>query len=115
MPLPKIKRIKREKDFERIFKTGRAFKHPLFLLKISKNDFSYCRAAVSAPISLSKKAVIRNKVKRTFWAALGEIFPRCRPGVDLVIIISPAAADKNIYRITESLKEIFIKANIVEK
>src|SRR3989338_529318 len=43
MPLPKIKRIKREKDFERIFKTGRAFKHPLFLLKISKNDFSYCR------------------------------------------------------------------------
>ncbi len=115
MAIPKAKRIKRDKDFERVFKTGRALKHPFFLLKFSKNNFPYCRAAVSAPMSLSKKAVTRHKVKRIFWAALGEVFSRCRPGVDLVIIISPGAIDKNVYQITGSLEEIFIKANIVQK
>lgn len=114
MAIPKAKRIKREKDFERVFKTGRALKHPFFLLKFSKNDLSYCRAAVSAPISLSKKAVVRNKMKRIFWAALGKVFIRCRSGIDLVIVISPAAIDKKIYQVTESLEDIFIKANIVQ-
>jgi|SRR3989338_2924732 len=114
MALPRNRRIKREKDFERVFKTGKTFKYPFFLLKISKNNFPYCRAAISVPISLSKKSVVRNKVKRIFWSALGEIFPRCRPGVDLVIIVSPAAVEKSFHQITKSLEEIFIKANIVE-
>lgn len=122
MALPKNRRIKREKDFEKVFSRGRAFKHPFFLLKFLKNDLSYCRAAVSVPISLSKKAVVRNRTKRIFWAALDKVFIRCLPageagysGIDLVIIVSPAAAEKNLTQITRSLEDIFIKANIVNK
>lgn len=114
MPLPKTRRIKHEKDFERVFKTGRVLKHPFFLLKFLKNGLTYCRAAISVPVAVSKKAVIRNRVKRIFWAALEKIFLRCRPGVDLVIITSPAAVEKNLNQITDSLEDIFIKANIVE-
>lgn len=122
MALPKNRRIKNEKGFERVFKAGRAFKHPLFLLKFFKTDLPYCRAAVSVPVALSKKAVVRNKVKRIFWSALEKTFRRCPPpsarsggggGVDLVIVVSPAAAEKNLEQITRSLEEIFIKANIV--
>ena len=114
MPLPKNRRIKREKDFERVFKTGRALKHPLFLLKFLKTDLSYCRMAVTVPISLSKKSVERNKIKRIFWAALSAIFPRCRSGVDLILVPSPAAVEKSLAQITRSLEDIFIKANIVQ-
>lgn len=113
MALPKNRRIKNEKSFERVFKAGRAFKHPFFLLKFSKTDLSYCRAAVSVPMAFSKKAVVRNKVKRIFWSALEKIFRRCQAGLDLIIIASPAAAEKNLEQITRSLEEIFIKANIV--
>ena len=121
MPLPNNLRIKHEKDFERIFKTGLAFKHPLFLLKFLKNKLSYCRVAISVPVSLSKKAVVRNKIKRLFWTALEDIFMHYSlanetdfSGIDLVIVVSPVALEKNIDQITKSLEEIFIKANIVK-
>lgn len=114
MTLPKNRRIKLENDFEKIFKSGRTVRHPLFLLKFLNSSLGYCRAAISVPISVSKKAVIRNKLKRIFWAALEEIFPRCRPGVDLVIVVSPSAKEKKFHQITGSLEETFIKANIVE-
>lgn len=111
---PKTKRIKNKKDFERVFKTGRALKHPFFLLKFLKNDLTYCRAAISMPVAVSKKAVIRNRVKRIFWIALEKVFFRCRPRVDIIIITSPAAVEKSLNQITDSLEDIFIKANIVE-
>lgn len=66
------------------------------------------------PVSVSKKAVVRNRIKRIFFSALEEIFPSCRPGIDLVIVVSSSAVKKTIYEISRSLEEIFIKANIVE-
>ena len=114
MALPKNRRIKTEKDFEKIFKSGRSVRHPLFLLKFLNSSLSYCRAAVSVPVSVSKQATVRNRIKRIFFSALEEIFPSCRPGVDLVIVASSAALKKTIYEISKSLEEIFIKANIVE-
>lgn len=114
MALSKDQRIKREKDFEKIFRTGTSIKHPFFLLKFLNSPLSFCRAAVVVPMNVSKQAVARNKLKRIFWAALNQIFPRCRPGIDLVIVVYPAAKEKKIYQITKSLEEIFTKANIVE-
>ncbi len=114
MPLPKNLRIKREKDFEKIFKTGQSFRHPFFLLKFLRSPLSYCRAAISVPLAVSKEATTRNKLKRIFWAALGEIVPRCRPGFDLVLVVSPMAKEKKINQISQSLEEIFLKANIVQ-
>lgn len=114
MALPKNRRIKAEKDFEKIFKSGRAVRHPLFLLKFLNSSFPYCRAAVSVPVSVSKQATERNRLKRIFLAALEKVFPRCRSGIDLVIVASPAALEKKIDQITRSLEDIFLKANIVE-
>ena len=114
MALPKNRRIKLEKDFEKIFKSGRSVRHTLFLLKFLNSPLPYCRAAVAVPVSVSKQATIRNKLKRIFFSALGEILPRCHSGIDLVIVVSSAAVKKTIYEISKSLEEIFIKANIVE-
>lgn len=114
MALPKNRRIKRKNDFEKVFKTGRSVRHPFFLLKFLNSSLPFCRAAVVVSVAVSKKAADRNKIKRTFWAALKKIFPRCRPGVDLVILVYVAAKEKNFYQIFASIEEIFIKANIVE-
>ena len=114
MALPKSRRIKAEKDFEKIFKSGRSVRHPFFLLKFLNSALSYCRAAVSVPVAVSKQATERNRLKRIFLAALEKLLPRCRSGIDLVVVVSPAALDKKIFQITKSLEDIFIKANIVE-
>ena len=57
-------RIKKKKDIENIFKKGKTFKQDSLILKILKNDLSFSRFGFIVPKKVSKKAVVRNKIKR---------------------------------------------------
>ena len=76
MVLPKSMRIKGYKCFDYIHKTSNKFNTNLMLLKVAKantrlikefngkNHLSNLRCAVSISNKVSKKAVVRNKIRR---------------------------------------------------
>ena len=70
-------RLKKNKDFEQIFKKGKSVKGDFLLLKIVKNKLNKNRFAAIVSQKVSKKAIIRNKIRRRiaeiirqkeFWA-----------------------------------------------
>ena len=57
-------RLKKQKDFENVFKTGKGFKQSSLYLKVQKNDLKSTRFGFIVSKKFSKKAVERNKIKR---------------------------------------------------
>ena len=62
--LPKINRIKKKKDFEAIFKNSKTTRTNFFIFKISKNKLDINRFGFVVSQKVSKRAVVRNKVRR---------------------------------------------------
>ncbi len=69
--LGKENRLRRKKDFEEIFKKGRSFKESFLVLKILKNNLKVSRFGFVVSQKVSKKAVVRNKIKRRLREIVG--------------------------------------------
>ncbi|RUR84320.1 hypothetical protein DSM107007_28360 [Nostoc sp. PCC 7120 = FACHB-418] len=48
---------------------------------------------VSISTKVSKRAVVRNRIKRQITAAMQQLLPRLAPGWKLVVIVKPTAAE----------------------
>lgn len=100
----------RNKEFDRAFKLGQSFYSRILGVKAVDNDLSINRFGILISTKVSKKAVIRNKIKRQIRAALHEEMPRLKIGKDLVIIVFPQILDKKFQEIKDfvilSLKKI---------
>lgn len=53
-----------KKVFDRVFKTGKTVRGGFFFVRFKSNDLGYGRAAVVVPSKVSKKSVVRNRIKR---------------------------------------------------
>ncbi|MCX6765195.1 MAG: ribonuclease P protein component [Candidatus Nealsonbacteria bacterium] len=87
--LPKENRLKNKKDFEKVFKNGKGFKDGLLYVKFAGNNLKDSRFGFIVSTKVSKKAVVRNKIKRILRAALKSELKDIKKGVDAVIITSP--------------------------
>jgi ribonuclease P protein component len=106
-----INRIKKKKDFELIFKNSKSFKNNIFILKIAKNDLGISRVGLVISKKVSKKAVIRNKIRRRLSEAVKLEINNIKAGMDLVLIVLPEAEKKDFSEIKEAVKNAFIKIN----
>jgi ribonuclease P protein component len=64
MALNKKNRLKKKKDFERVFKQGKAVKGNFLFAKYISNDLGFPRFAFIVSSKVSGKAVVRNRVRR---------------------------------------------------
>ncbi len=102
-------RLKRKKDFEKIFKQGESFKQDFLFLKIKKNNLNISRFAFIVSQKVSKKAVIRNKIKRWLREAVRTNLVRIISGVDCILTASPGIEIKNFKEAEETVSKIFNK------
>jgi ribonuclease P protein component len=109
--LSKDNRIKKKKDFELIFKNSKNFKNNFFILKIAKNDLGVNRFGFVISKKVSKKAVIRNKIRRRLSEAVKVEINNIKAGMDLILIVLPGAEKKDFYEIKEAVKNAFVKIN----
>ena len=116
--LSKLNRIKKKKDFEIIFKKGKSFKNKLFILRFLKNNFNQSRFGFVVSQKVSKKAVIRNKIRRRLSEIIKDNLKNIQKpenNLDLVFISLPETAGKEFLAIKESVEELLIKAKIITK
>lgn len=113
--LPKQNRLNKKSDLEKVFKEGRSFKNSTFVLRFTKNNLKNpARFGIIVSGKVSKKAVIRNKIKRRIRAVIRELLVKIKPGTWVVLIAQDLAAQKSFQEIKEQLINLFYKAKILK-
>jgi ribonuclease P protein component len=110
----KQQRIKKNKEFQRVFKKGKSFANRQFIVYVLKSDQPEFRLG----LSVSKKvgnAVTRNRVKRYIRQTFLEIKEDVMPNADYVIIARQQAADLDFHESRKSLEHILKIARALPK
>jgi len=110
--LPNINRLKKKKDFEKVFKEGKSFSQGFLFLKINKNKLNISRFGFIVSKKVSKKAPVRNKIKRRLREITRSKMPKIKNGIDCIIIVLSGLENLSFSEIEESINKIFKKAKI---
>lgn len=111
--LPKRNRLKKNKDFENVFKKGQGFKEDFLYLKIKKNSLKSSRFGFVVSKKFSQKAVARNKVKRRLRELIRTKLPKIKKGIDGVVIIMPGFKINDFWELEEIINKLFKKAKLI--
>ena len=113
--VPKINRIKKKKDFELIFKNSSSFKNNLFILKVKENNLGLNRFGFVISSKVSKKAVIRNKIRRRLAEIIKSEIENIPLGTDLVFIALRGIEKKEFVDLKEAVKTTLSKIKLITK
>jgi ribonuclease P protein component len=135
--LPKANRLKSRKDFQAVFREGirrhgsyltlRALK-PSCLTKPSldtatqttqatdSTHLASTRIGISISTKVSKRAVVRNRIKRQITAYLHNLLPKLSPGWRLVVIVKPTAAESKCVspQFLQELEQLLAQAEVFD-
>ncbi len=107
-------RLQKRKDIDLVFKKGKTFKEGLLLLKVLETDLSASRFAFVISQKVSKKANIRNKLRRRLkdisQKLLKEKKDRSR---DILMIILPGLEKKEYKELESMVKKTFEKLKLI--
>jgi len=111
--LTKTNRLRKEKDFEKLFKKGKSFKNGFLILKIVENDSKESRFGFIVSQKVSKTATLRNKVKRRLRDIIQQNVANIKKGTDVALIALPGLEKKSFLETKESLNVLLKKANLI--
>jgi len=98
----------KKKDFEYVFKKGGKIKEDFLVLITAKNKLNKTRFGFIVSQKVSKKATVRNKVKRRLRAAVK--LKTIKEGLDVIFIALPGLEKKDFREIKETVNILFKKA-----
>lgn len=110
--LHKKHRLAKTKDIQQTFARGRSFFYPLFSIKFAAKPSSP-RFTVVVSTKVSKKAVVRNRIKRVLRETIRLALSSFVSG-DYVIMVRPQAAKATAAELREQLKDALAKAKLVK-
>ena len=103
--------LSKKKDIERVFQKGQIYFSSFFNLKFINNNFNYPRFCIIISAKISKKAVVRNKLKRRLRAILYKNLANISKNYDIVILTKPAAVTADYHQLEEKLIYLLKKIN----
>lgn len=110
--LPQNNRLKKKKDFEKVFRKGKGFKEDFLALKTCRNDFNCSRFGFVVSQKISKKATVRNKIKRMLRKIIEENLKTIKKGSDVLIIVLPGLEISDFWQIKEICNKLLKKADL---
>lgn len=108
----KKNRITKTKEIENVFKNGKNFYNDILGFKVLKNKTENNRFCIIISAKVSKKAVVRNKIKRQIRAIIIENKNFLRNDFDLVIIVNKNIVGRDFLEIKKSLEIAFKNLNL---
>ena len=92
--LPLKNRLKKNRDFQKILKTGKKYFSGGILLKVASNNLNQTRVGFIISAKFAKKAAERNKIKRTLREQMRRELAGIQTGLDLLVIPLKKGAGK---------------------
>ncbi len=106
-------RLRRDKDFKRIFKHGKSVFDSACGAKFEKNGKELSRFAVVVSTKVHKSAVKRNKIRRQYQEIIRLNLENLKIGYDVVLLTSKPALDLNYHEKETRLLKVFKKAGLL--
>lgn len=119
MGLPSRHRLKQRKEFQSVYKQGirRSSRHFVIkaLLMGENLEFNSMDTKIGISISrkVSKKAVVRNRIKRQIRSVFRCLLPKISFPWLIVVIVKPEAQECNYEHFLRELEQLLIKAEII--
>ncbi len=110
--LPPKNRIRRKKEFEGVFNSGKTIFRDNYILKIKNNNRSFSRFAFVVPFKFEKRATKRNRTKRVFREVVISLLPFIRAGFDIIFIIK-LKENLSFSSLQKELKLLFKEIKII--
>ena len=115
MGLPQANRLKRWQDFQAVYQQGSRYSSPHLVLRAmpvaGATDTS--KIGVSVSQKVSKKATVRNRLKRQIRVAIRQMLPDLCGGWQIIIAVRPQAAECKSEHFLRELKQLLSKAGIL--
>lgn len=122
MALPQQHRLKRAQEFTAVYRRGRKVAGRHFVMRIlpqpenltkelSPDQASRFGIAISQKVS--KRAVIRNRLKRQLHGGLRQLMPRLQSGLNVVINVRPSAVTCEYDEILRELEQLFLQLEVI--
>ena len=99
-------RLTQEKDFHKVLKYGKVINRKLFVIKVIPNATRKSRCGIIVSNKISKKATVRNLLKRQLRFLIRQNLAYFKKPVDMAIIVQSDIRGKNY----SQLKEVFLAA-----
>jgi len=103
-------RLRRRKDFDTVFRTGRAWHNELLVLRSIPNALEHNRYGFITSKRLGK-AVVRNRVKRRLRESV-RVLP-ANPGWDVVVSAKGKAAEADFHDLNRAVVQLLGRAGIL--
>lgn len=87
--LPKQFRLRKTKDFDLVWKNGRSFFVKQLGTKSRKNGLEESRFGFVVSTKISKRAVVRNRIKRLLRQSIHQNLDKIKSGFDIVFFTRP--------------------------
>lgn len=111
--LSKEFRLRTDQDIKALFVNSKSAFGIYAILKTKPNKLSVSRFAVIAGTKVSKKAVVRNKLKRQIRAIIKKHLDAIKSGQDVVIMLKKEAVNKQYSELEEDLLKSIKKAKLL--
>ena len=98
-----------------MYKNGEFFGNRDFTLRYLKNGNDTNRLGIVVSKKVSKKAVVRNKIRRQIKAYMTENATTLKQGYDMIITAKPICAEESYQVLAKSLGHLFYKKNLLKK
>ncbi len=108
----KLTSLKNSKNFDRVFHHGQRFGNRHFQFYYLKNRKSTNRLGIIVSKKVSKRAVVRNKVKRRIRASYQQEMANIAQGYDMIIIAKKRCAEDPYQDLNRSFKHLFYKTKL---
>ena len=101
--LPAKHRLTKDKEFNNIFKKGKSSYSTTLGIKVVKNNLDYSRFGILVGVKVSKKAIVRNRIKRLIREIIHARLKELKTGYDVVIIAQAQVVDQTKEEIKQGL------------
>jgi ribonuclease P protein component len=127
--LPKDHRLWHPQDFKAVYARGVHRKTSHLTLRalrcspqpeaqiseISNQTQRATRIGISISQKVSKRAVVRNRIKRQIRAAFRQLLSKLSNGWDIVIVVKPTAIECNYAKFLQELEQLLVQAEVINE
>ena len=121
MSLPRPHRLRRRQDFHKVYQYGKRHQQVHLTLRSLRylpdsttEDLPATRFGISVSQKVSKRAVVRNLLKRQVKAALRQLLPQITSGWSVVIGVRPSAQGCEYVEILRELDQLLAAAEVLD-
>jgi ribonuclease P protein component len=125
--LPRANRLKHRKDFTAVYERGRRRNTANFTLRALRrppvitigsltgqlSELTHARIGISISRKVSKRAVVRNRLKRQIRAVFRQLLPRIANHWWLVIGVKSTAVGCDYWQILQELEQLLVQAEVL--